>query len=147
MRATEIFDGTTWVDGPPIPTPRDHLAVASDGRYLYAVGGRFLAPDRNVGVLERLDVTTGNWQKLPDMPTPRGGLGAAIVNGKLVAAGGEEPTGVFDTVEAFDLGTGAWSPQPPLKAGRHGLAVAAVGPSLFAIATISSHSRRLSTKS
>ena len=30
------------------PTPREHLGAASDGRYLYAVGGRDLSADKNL---------------------------------------------------------------------------------------------------
>ena len=49
--ATEVFDGTAWHDAAPIPTPRDHLAAVSEGRYLYAVGGRALSADKNFAAL------------------------------------------------------------------------------------------------
>ncbi|KLO25262.1 serine/threonine-protein kinase, partial [Mycobacterium haemophilum] len=39
LNTTEIFDGTSWTLGAPIPTPRQTLAAASDGKLLYAVGG------------------------------------------------------------------------------------------------------------
>ena len=42
VTATEVFDGTSWQDYAGIPIPGDHLAAASDGTYLYAVGGRKL---------------------------------------------------------------------------------------------------------
>ena len=42
VRPTEIYNGTSWHDAPAIPVPGDHLAAASDGTYLYAVGGRKL---------------------------------------------------------------------------------------------------------
>src|SRR5205814_6024362 len=112
-----------------IPSGGNLSAVTSDGVYALRAGKWAALPRHH----HARSAAAGAWQKLPDMPTARGGLGAAIVNGKLVAAGGEQPTRVFDTVEAFDLATGAWSAEPPLKTGRHGVAVAAVGPSLFAI--------------
>ena len=37
---TEVYDGTSWQEAADIPVPGDHLAAASDGTYLYAVGGR-----------------------------------------------------------------------------------------------------------
>ena len=40
---TEVFDGDGWKDVADIPTRREHLGAASDGRYLYAVGGRELS--------------------------------------------------------------------------------------------------------
>ncbi|TMK86333.1 MAG: hypothetical protein E6G57_12475 [Actinobacteria bacterium] len=68
------------------------------------------------------------------MMTPRGGLGAAIIDGTVYAVGGETPTGVLGTVEAFDLATGsAWVPVPSMRTPRHGVAVQSVGPSLYAI--------------
>ena len=133
VASTEVFDGTSWSEVAAMPTPRDHLAAVSDGRYYYAVGGRELSADQNLGVVERYDPTDDHWDELPKMPTPRGGLGAAIVGTRLVTVGGEGPTSVFNTVEALDLDTNAWSTLPPMKTPRHGLAVLATGQTLFAI--------------
>ena len=46
---TEVFDGESWKDVADIPTPREHLGAASDGRYLYAVGGRDLSAGQEPG--------------------------------------------------------------------------------------------------
>ena len=97
--STEVFDGTSWSEVAAMPTPRDHLAAVSDGHYFYAVGGRTLSADQNLGAVERYDPTDDHWDELPKMPTPRGGLGAAIVGTRLVTVGGEGPTSVFNTVE------------------------------------------------
>jgi non-specific serine/threonine protein kinase len=131
---TEVFDGKSWKDAADIPTPRDHLAAASDGKYLYAVGGRGLSADKNLAALERYDPGDDSWKKLPNMPTAAGGLGAAIVSGQLVAVGGESPTSVIDTVQSFDLRTNKWSKLPAMKTPRHGTTVAAIGDSLYVIA-------------
>jgi serine/threonine protein kinase len=133
VSAVEVFDGTQWTDVAPIPTPRDHLAAASDGHYYYAVGGRALSADKNLGAVERYDPLTNRWQQLPPLPTPRGGLGAAIIGTRLVTIGGESPTGVFGTVEVFDLTTNTWSSLPPMKTPRHGMAVLAAGNTIYVI--------------
>jgi non-specific serine/threonine protein kinase len=130
---TEVFDGRAWRDAAPMPTPREHLAAASDGRYLYAVGGRDLSADRNTGALERYDPATDRWTKLAPMPKPAGSLGAAIVRGHLVAVGGEGPDSVLGAVQSFDLRAGAWSELPDMRTPRHGTAVAAFGDTLFAV--------------
>ncbi|WP_308190297.1 Kelch repeat-containing protein [Pseudonocardia sp. TRM90224] len=130
---TEVFDGKTWVDAAPVPTPREHLAAATDDKYVYAVGGRDLSSSKNTGAFERFDPTTGAWEKLPAMPMARGGAGAAFFDGRIIVAGGEEPTRVLDTVESFDLDTGAWRTLAPLKVARHGMAVATVGNSVLAV--------------
>ncbi|HEX4777654.1 MAG TPA: kelch repeat-containing protein [Acidimicrobiia bacterium] len=129
---TEVFDGTRWTDVAPMPTPRDHLAAVSDGRALYAVGGRALSADKNIAALERYDPSTNQWTQLPAMPTARGGLGAALVGNRLVTLGGENPTSVYGTIESFDLTTGTWSKLPPMRTPRHGLAVMSIGTTLYA---------------
>jgi non-specific serine/threonine protein kinase len=133
VKTTEVFDGKSWKDTADIPTPRDHLAAASDGKYLYAVGGRQLSADRNLGALERYDPSSNSWKKLRNLPTPRGGLGAAIVQGRLIAIGGETPTKALTTVEGYDLGKDTWSTLPAMKTGRHGMAAAVVGQSVYAL--------------
>jgi N-acetylneuraminic acid mutarotase len=130
---TDVFDGRGWRDAAPLPTPREHLAAASDGRYVYAVGGRDLSADRNTGALERYDPAADRWTKLPPMPKPAGSLGAAVVRGHLVTAGGEGPDGVLGEVQSFDLRAGAWADLPDMRTPRHGTAVAAVGSTLFAL--------------
>jgi N-acetylneuraminic acid mutarotase len=130
---TEVFDGTAWRDVAAIPTPRDHLAAVTDGQYVYAVGGRALSADANIAALERYDPATDVWDKLPDMPTARGGLGAALVGRRIVAAGGESVTGVFDTVESYDLDAGTWSALPPMGVPRHGVAAVSVGSAIYTL--------------
>ncbi|MGH9227083.1 MAG: Kelch repeat-containing protein [Acidimicrobiales bacterium] len=130
---SEAYDGGGWQDRAPIPTLRDHVATDSDGRALYAVGGRFLSPGRTTGALERYDPVRDAWETLPAMPTPRGGLGAAFLSGRLVAAGGEDSSDVYPQVEAFDVATGTWSTLPSMPVPRHGLALNAVGSSLYAL--------------
>ncbi|MEA2933139.1 MAG: hypothetical protein QOI56_1924, partial [Actinomycetota bacterium] len=61
---TEAFDGTGWQERAPIPVPRDHLGAASDGRYLYAVGGRYLGADQTSDTAERYDPVADGWQTL-----------------------------------------------------------------------------------
>lgn len=133
VEPTEVFDGSSWSDAAAPPTPREHLAAVSDGKYFYIVGGRFLSSDKNSAAFERFDPETGEWKKLPDMPTPRGSYGATYIDGRIVAVGGEEPTRVLGEVEAYDIADGKWRKLPPLPTPRHALVVAAVGNTIYAI--------------
>ncbi len=36
LNTTEIFDGNSWKLGAPMPTPRQMLGAASDGKLVYA---------------------------------------------------------------------------------------------------------------
>jgi N-acetylneuraminic acid mutarotase len=130
---TEVFDGKSWTQAADLPTPREHLAAVSDGVYVYAVGGRELSADKNSAALERYDPASGNWEKLPSMPTPRGSYGAAFIDGRIVAVGGEEPTRVLATVEMYDITNKKWSTVAPLGTPRHGQVVAAVDSAVYCI--------------
>jgi N-acetylneuraminic acid mutarotase len=130
---TEVFDGTRWTDVAELPTPREHLGAASDGRYLYAVGGRNLSADKNTQALERYDPASDTWTKLDGMPTAAGSVGAAYVAGLVLAVGGEGTTSVSDAVQAYDTQKRAWSQLPALRTARHGIAVTGLDDSLYAI--------------
>ena len=130
---TEVFDGTSWHDTAGIPVPGDHLAAASDGTYLYAVGGRRLEVTANTAAVQRFDPNTDRWTQLPAAPGPVSDCGVAIVSGQLIVVGGESIGTVFSTVRAYDLATSTWSTLPGLAAPRHGLAVTAIGNTLYAI--------------
>ncbi len=134
VEETEILPGgTRWLNGADLPTPREHLAAVSDGRFVYAVGGRDLSADSNTRALERYDVRDDRWAKLPSMPIASGSLGAAILEGRLVAVGGEDSTRVIDAVQSYDLGSRRWSQLDALPTPRHGLGVAAFGDALYAL--------------
>ncbi len=130
---TEVFDGESWTPAADLPTPREHLTAVSDGVYVYALGGRALSADENSAAFERFDPESGNWEKLTDMPTPRGSYGAAFIDGRIVAVGGEEPTRVLPTVEMYDISTGKWSTQAPINTPVHGLVVAGVDLTVYCI--------------
>ncbi len=130
---TEVFDGSSWQDAAAMPTPREHLAAVSDGSYLYAIGGRMLSSDTNSAALERFDPASGSWTKLNGMPTPRGSYGAAYIDGRIVALGGEEPTTVLNVAEMYDIADGKWSTLPPMPTPRHAEVVATVGNTVYCI--------------
>lgn len=130
---TEVYDGQSWTPAADLPTPREHLAAVSDGVYVYTIGGRFLAADKNSAAFERFDPATGEWVKLVDMPTPRGSYGAAYIDGRIIAIGGEEPTRVLDTAEMYDIADGKWITVKPMPTPRHAQVVAVVGQTVYCI--------------
>jgi serine/threonine protein kinase/N-acetylneuraminic acid mutarotase len=130
---TEVFDGNSWTQSADLPTPREHLAAVSDGVYVYTVGGRNLSADENSSAFERFNPASGTWDKLADMPTPRGSYGAAFIDGRILAVGGEEPTRVLATVEMYDIASGKWTTVAPINTPVHGEVVAAVGSTVYCI--------------
>lgn len=130
---TEVFDGTAWTEAPDLPTPREHSGAVSDGRYFYVVGGRFLGADKNSGAFDRFDPQSGDWVTLPDTPTAHGSFGAAYIDGRIVAVGGEEPTQVIGDVDMFDIADGTWTTLASIPTPRHAAVVAAVGNTVYCI--------------
>jgi non-specific serine/threonine protein kinase len=133
VKTTEIYDGQGWTDALDIPVPGDHLAAVSDGKYLYAIGGRTLDPSANHDAVQRFDPATGTWTKLTPLPRADSDLGAAYVDGKLITFGGEDTLSVFSTARAYDLASKTWSTLPSLATARHGMAVAVTGNTIYSI--------------
>src|SRR4030095_10642009 len=70
-------DGDHWTTAPGPPTPREHLGGAGFHGKLSTVGGR-AAGRGNFAAAGVVDPRTGRWEKLPDLPTRRGGLAAGV---------------------------------------------------------------------
>lgn len=117
----------------PGPRPREHLAATALGGRVFAIGGRLAGYDTNVATVESYDPRTNRWKRLPDVPDPRGGTGAAAISGMLVSAGGESPTGTHGSVWALRPGE-RWTRLPDLPTPRHGLGVVALRGRVWVIA-------------
>ena len=104
-----------------------------DGR-LYVVGGRGHGAG-NRATLEIYDPATDSWAQAADMPTARGGLTAAALDGRLHVTGGEDlDTGAtFAQHEVYDPATGRWTTLAPMPTARHGLTSQAVGDRWYVI--------------
>jgi N-acetylneuraminic acid mutarotase len=90
------------------------------------------ATPANTTALEAYTPATDSWETLPAMPTARGGLAAAAMNGKLYVFGGENP-GVFPHTEEFDPITRAWRRMRDMPTPRHGMGAVTVGDAIFVI--------------
>ena len=131
LNTTEVFDGTSWSLGAPIPTPRQLLAAASDGKLVYTVGGT--TGDSDQVNVEAYDPAAKTWTTLPALPQARSDLGVAIADGRLVAVGGVSGGEILKSVSVFDLMAKTWNALPDMATSRHGMAVAAVEKSVYAI--------------
>ena len=121
----------SWTDSlAPLPTYREHLAAVTAEGTIIAVGGRSGA---NLAAMERFDPATDTWTALPALPTARGGLTAAVLDGAIHVIGGEgiDEPGIFAQHEILDLGTLTWSTGPPLARGRHGLGSGVIAGRLY----------------
>jgi N-acetylneuraminic acid mutarotase len=121
-----VFDPATgaWEALPDAPSARDHLAVGATNGGLVATGGRNGGIGGFVPATERWDPSSG-WTVGTPIPTPRGGVAAAVrEDGRLDVVGGEgdasDPSGVFDDHEVYDPVTDGWEDVGPMRTPRHG---------------------------
>ena len=129
---------------PPMPTPVNHAASATDGTYLWVFGGRGGGnwPQPGFDNVQRFDPATGIWvdssqplSPLSPMPLGRGGTGRAVWHGeKFFIIGGETSTGqVFDSVQVYSPHLDQWTEDTPLPSPRHGIYPVVDGNRIFVI--------------
>lgn len=146
--AVSVFDAQTgtWLpeEGwPALPDGgRDHAGGAVVGDTMYVVGGRRSGRTNVKGGVLALDLAAAPearaWASRADMPTPRGGLMAAAVGGKIYTFGGEGdeaqgagPGGVYHEVEVYDTEADSWEKLPSMASPRHGSGAAAVAGRIY----------------
>ncbi len=111
----------------PLPEAREHVPGAVVNGIFYVISGRAAyAPGspRNARV-DAYDPATNMWTRKTDIPTPRGGAGAAVLGNVIVVVGGEgNPApgsqGVFPVAEEFDPATNKWRTLAAPLTPRHG---------------------------
>ncbi|CAG9466707.1 unnamed protein product [Pedinophyceae sp. YPF-701] len=123
---TYVYDiaANTWTAGPPLSlgTRGDSCAAVVRGR-LYVVGG-FDASFTPLASVERLSEDGERWERVADMPTPRGDLQCAEAGGELVAVGGWNdvtledftPDSFVTATESFD--GSRWQVRAPMRYAR-----------------------------
>ena len=109
-----------WTKGPALPAGRERGgagAVLHENK-IYLVGGNTNGHWNGfVPWMDVLDLKTGQWTALPDAPHARDHFQAALVDGKIVAAGGRcthaEMKQTFNLtvpeVDVYDIATGKWT--------------------------------------
>ena len=109
-----------WSSAPNLPGPAvENPAVVAWNGDLYVFGGSTAPFSGAVDNAAVFDPDTASWSTLADMPTPRGGATAQVLNGDLYVIGGLGADGAsLDTVEIFDPVTGQWSTGTDLQTRR-----------------------------
>lgn len=122
-------NASAWRRWPDLPTARHHHAVATLGRFVYAVGGRG-SNDMSLPTVERLGVATRRWEKLAPLPLGSGGVALVAIRDRVLVAigGGDDAEGwVTPATWAYDVRSDRWHRLPDLNVARHGHAAAAFG--------------------
>ncbi len=136
VATVEAYDPGTdhWTQRASLPSPLHHVNVAAVGGKLFVVGGLTGSSFTATGTTLVYDPAADSWTPLSSMPsgTERGASGVAVLDGRIVVAGGLRGVSVTDA-SIFDPQTNAWSPLQPLAVARDHLAAATVDGRVYAV--------------
>jgi N-acetylneuraminic acid mutarotase len=85
-----------------------------------------------LGLAEMSLAVESMWTKKADMPTPRFGLSASAVDGKIYVIGGWGKAGKMSTVEEYDPTTDTWTTKTDMPTARKGMATCVVNGKIYA---------------
>ncbi|MBI4547052.1 MAG: T9SS type A sorting domain-containing protein [Ignavibacteriae bacterium] len=127
-----LSDG--WSTGASIPGIVVDMGIATYNGKIYVVGGSL-----SDSVFWEYDPIGNSWRTqisdpntLKPLPTPRSGLAAIVLNGKLYAIGGSTGSIPSKKVEVFDFTTKQWSNTDSLSVARTLLGAATVSGKIYA---------------
>jgi N-acetylneuraminic acid mutarotase len=133
----DIYDtvADTWRQGPPLPSPREHMCVGTVGDRIVVAGGRSGGIVSHTDVVLSLAPGANTWEEVAPMPTSRGGCAGATLAGRFHVFGGEgnpgHPSGVFADAEAYDPELDEWFVLAPMPVPRHGFGAATLGDRIY----------------
>lgn len=132
----DMYDPETdaWQSRQSLPEPIHGAAAGVIGGKIYVAGGQtqYTTLGMPKKTLFVYDPATDSWEQKAPMPTARGYLSAAVVDGKLYAIGGTSAwpnrTG---KVEMYDPDTDSWQTKAPMPTARSGFCAEALNGKIF----------------
>ena len=125
----------TWAqlaDKPGIAV-ENPAAVTVDGN-IYVFGGSTAPFSGALASSYKYDIASDTWSPIADMPSPRGGIRAELIGGKIYIAGGMSPTGAsVTTLEIYDPSTNLWTSGPNMLEARDNPGTAVILDKLYVI--------------
>ncbi|WP_277228894.1 malectin domain-containing carbohydrate-binding protein [Hymenobacter sp. YC55] len=101
-----------WQSATPLPSPRNHLAGASLGGKVYAIGGQYGHDQgRDINSLVHVyDPATNAWTRLPDLPGPRSHFepGTFTLDGQILIVGGSTNTTDYADILSYSPAVNNW---------------------------------------
>lgn len=99
-----------WQTQTGMPTPLLRILTASDGQYLYAIGGRTSAASSTAtNTVRRFNPNNNTWTTLASLPILLSNGEAVYLNGKIYVLGGQTDSAVLGTVYVYDIAANTWT--------------------------------------
>ena len=132
-----LYSYDTVTDAWSTLTPKPGIAVENpaavffDG-YLYVFGGSSLPFSGGISDSYRYHIASNTWETITAMPTPRGGIRAEQIAGKIYVVGGMDNTGQsLSIVEVYDPVANNWTTVTSMSQKRDNPGTAVVNQRLY----------------
>ncbi len=131
----ERFDGTVWMteSALPIDSGLNAPAAVENAGLVYVLGGFDGATNTPTDKMLIYEPDSLEWVTGPDLPAPRGGHAAAVLDGKIHIVGGGNSERTLADHDVFDTSKGTWASAAPLPRAMGSPALAAFGGKLYSI--------------
>ncbi len=127
----DIYDPATdtWAKAKSMNHARSVASVSVVDGKIYAMGGNGWPqipnhPGPFLSSIEVYDPKTNRWTEKTEMPTPKSGHTASVINGKIyVIGGGFRGNGLYvylSTVQVYTPKTDRWTQEPDMPVGKSG---------------------------
>ncbi len=142
----------SWTKKRNMPLSSHHLGVTEMNGKIYVMGG-FVKPEKGPTAWQPIDNAweydpkADSWKALAPMPSKRGSVNAAVVDGKIHVIGGAgvhpgskevsihpaRPHRALATNEIYDPATNTWQTRSPMPTARNHAAVGVVNNKVYVI--------------
>lgn len=124
-----------WQALPALPESREHCTAGAIDGVVYIAAGRAGGISGFRPATLAFDPASMSYSMKAPIPTPRGGVAGAVLDGRLFVFGGEGnsavTSGVFPDIEAYDPVSNSWEELPPLTVPRHGYGAATLNGRIY----------------
>ena len=138
----DVYDPATdtWAKAKSMNHARSGAAISVVGGKIYAMGGTGWPqipnhPGPFLSSIEMFDPKTNRWTEKTEMPAPKSGHTASVINGKIyVIGGGFRGNGLYmylSTVEIYHPETDRWTQEPDMPIGKSGHAAEVINGNIY----------------
>ena len=131
LELVDVYDAAadTWARAESMNHERSGAAISVVDRKIYVMGGTGWPqipnhPGPFLSSIEVYDPKTNRWTEKAEMPAPKSGHTASVINGKIhVIGGGFRGNGLYtylSTIEIYNPKTDRWTQEPDMPVGKSG---------------------------
>ena len=131
LDSVDIYDPATdtWTEAKSMNHARGGASVSVVDGMIYVMGGVGWPqipnhPGPFLSSVEMFDPKNNQWTEITDMPAPKAGHAASVIDGKIYVIGGgfrgNDRFKYLSTVEVYDPETDRWTQEPDMPIGRWG---------------------------